>query len=153
MTIASTAYTVTATNAGGSTTALVTITVNSAAGSFDTTTWLAGQTLNSVTLGKLAIGGASSAIANDGEIPMAAVAGGKLVLSVIVRTNGPAGLAVVGEAVNSLADYGTAGSITTVSGQRAAVQGTVPNGCERQEFSVNQGTDSRKFIRLKATLP
>ncbi|NBX56096.1 MAG: hypothetical protein EBT70_13740, partial [Betaproteobacteria bacterium] len=77
VTKASTDYTVTATNASGSTTAVVTITVNPAGGSFDTNTWLAGQTLDSVTLGKLAIGGASSAIANDGRVPVASVAGGK----------------------------------------------------------------------------
>ncbi|NCA17326.1 MAG: hypothetical protein EBS90_09835 [Betaproteobacteria bacterium] len=153
VTKASTDYTVTATNASGSTTAVVTITVNPAGGTFDTNTWLAGQTLDSVTLGKLAIGGASSAIANDGRVPVASVAGGKLVLSAIVRTNGPGGLSVMGEAVNSLADYGTAGSITSVPGQRSSDQSNVPEGCERQEFKVDQGTDGRKFIRLKATLP
>ena len=79
------------------------------------------------------------------------MAGGQLVLSAIVRTNGPAGLSVVGEAVTSLADYGTPASVTTVNGQRAAVQGTVPEGCERQEFKVNQD-GGRKFLRLKATL-
>jgi hypothetical protein len=121
-------------------------------GGFDTDAWLAGETMNSVTLGKLAIGGASSAIANDGEKPVVSVAGGQLVLSAIVRTNGPAGLAVVGEAVSSLADYGTPASITPVNGERAAVQGTVPEGCERQEFKVNQD-GGRKFLRLKATLP
>jgi hypothetical protein len=134
-------------------TTTVNVTVNPAASGFDINTWLAGETLNSVTLGKLAIGGASSAIANDGEIPVASVAGGKLVLSAIVRTDGPAGLGVVGEAVSSLTDYGTPELITPVNGQRAAVQGTVPDGCERQEFSVDQGTDSRMFLRLKATLP
>jgi hypothetical protein len=133
-------------------TTTVSVTVNPASGSFDINTWLAGETLNSVTLGKLAIGGASSAIANDGRVPVASVAGGKLVLSAIVRTDGPAGLAVVGEAVNSLADYGTAGSITTVPGERSGDQSNVPEGCERQEFKVDQGTDSRMFLRLKATL-
>jgi hypothetical protein len=121
-------------------------------GGFDTDAWLAGQPMNAVTLGKLAIGGASSATANDGEKPAVSVVGSELVLSAIVRTNGPAGLSVVGEAVSSLADYGTPASITSVNGVPAAVQGTVPAGCERQEFKVNQD-GGRKFLRLKATLP
>jgi hypothetical protein len=127
------------------------VTVNPAAG-FNVNTWLAGQTLDSTLVGKLAIGGATSAVANDGEKPVVAVVGGQLVLSAIVRTNGPAGLIVIGEAVSSLADYGTPGSITAVNGQPAAVQGTVPDGCQRQEFKVNQD-GNKKFLRLKATLP
>jgi hypothetical protein len=114
--------------------------------------WSGGAELNSANVGKYAIGGASSAIANDGEKPVVSVAGGQLVLSAIVRTNGPAGMAVIGEAVSSLADYGTPASITAVNGQPAAVQGTVPEGCQRQEFKVNQ-YGGRKFLRLKATLP
>ncbi len=131
--------------------ATVSVTVNPAAG-FNVNTWLAGQPLNSATLGMLAIGGSTSAIANDGEKPVVAVVGGQLVLSAIVRTNGPAGLSVIGEAVSSLADYGTPGSITAVNGVPAAVQGTVPDGCQRQEFKVNQD-GNKKFLRLKATLP
>jgi len=133
-------------------TTTVSVTVNPASGGFDTDAWLNGETMNPVTLGKLAIGGATSATANDGEKPVVSVAGGQLVLSAIVRTNGPAGLEVIGEAVSSLADYGTPASITPVDGERAAVQGTVPEGCERQEFKVNQD-GGRKFLRLKATLP
>jgi len=133
-------------------TTTVSVTVNPASGGFDTDAWLNGETMNPVTLGKLAIGGATSATANDGEKPVVSVAGGELVLSAIVRTNGPAGMAVIGEAVSNLADYGTPGSITPVDGERAAVQGTVPEGCERQEFKVNQD-GGRKFLRLKATLP
>ena len=128
----------------------VNVTVNPVAG-FNLNTWLAGETMSPAVLAKLAIGGASSAIANDGEKPVVSVAGGQLVLSAIVRTNGPAGMAVIGEAVSSLADYGTPASITAVNGQPAAVQGTVPEGCQRQEFKVNQD-GGRKFLRLKATL-
>jgi hypothetical protein len=127
------------------------VVVNAGTG-FNLNTWLAGQTMSPEVLGNLAIGGASSATANDGEKPAVSLAGGQLVLSAIVRTNGPAGLAVVGEAVSSLADYGTPASITTVNGVPAAVQGTVPDGCQRQEFKVNQD-GNKKFLRLKATLP
>jgi len=130
-------------------TTTVNVTVNPAAG-FNVNAWLAGQTLDSTLVGKLAIGGATSAVANDGEKPVVSVDGGQLVLSAIVRTNGPAGLSVVGEAVSSLADYATQASVTTVNGQPAAVQGTLPDGCQRQEFKVNQD-GSRKFLRLKAT--
>jgi hypothetical protein len=132
-------------------TSSLTVVVNAATG-FNLNTWLAGQTMSPEVLGKLAIGGASSATANDGEKPAVSMAGVQLVLSAIVRTNGPAGLAVVGEAVSSLADYGTPASITTVNGVPAAVQGTVPDGCQRQEFKVNQD-GNKKFLRLKATLP
>jgi hypothetical protein len=129
----------------------VNLTVNPVAG-FNLNTWLAGETMSPAVLAKLAIGGASSATASDDEKPAVSVVGGQLVLSAIVRTNGPAGLTVVGEAVSSLADYGTQASIATVTGQRASVQGTVPDGCERQEFKVNQD-GGRMFLRLKATLP
>jgi hypothetical protein len=54
--------------------------------------------------------------------------------------------------VTSLADYANAPSITKVNGVPAAVQGTVPEGCQRQEFKANQD-GGRKFLRLKATLP
>jgi hypothetical protein len=128
----------------------VSVTVNPAAG-FNLNTWLTGETMSPAVLGKLAIGGASSAIANDGEKPVVSVSGGQLVLSAIVRTSGPAGMAVIGEAVTSLADYANAPSITKVNGVPAAVQGTVPEGCQRQEFKANQD-GARKFLRLKATL-
>jgi hypothetical protein len=129
----------------------LTVVVNAAAG-FNLNTWLTGETMSPAVLGKLAIGGASSAIANDGEKPVVSVSGGQLVLSAIVRTSGPAGMAVIGEAVTSLADYANAPSITKVNGVPAAVQGTVPEGCQRQEFKANQD-GGRKFLRLKATLP
>jgi hypothetical protein len=84
--------------------------------------------------------------------PSSTVSGGNLVLTAIVRTN-DAKLAVVGEAVKSLADYTNAPSITTVNGSASGVDQTgSPAGCERQAFTVPQGADARKFLRLKATL-
>ena len=84
--------------------------------------------------------------------PSATVSGGNLVLTAIVRTN-DSKLAVVGEAVTSLANYTNAPSITTVNGSAAGIDQTgAPTGCERQAFTVPQGADSRKFLRLKATL-
>jgi len=84
--------------------------------------------------------------------PTSTVSGGNLVLTAMVRTNN-AKLAVVGEAVTSLANYMNAPSITTVNGSAAGVdQAGAPAGCEKQAFTVPQGADARKFLRLKATL-
>jgi len=149
-------YTVTynASDAAGNAAIAVTRTVRVAAAlGFNLDNWLAGQTLDSATLAKLAIGGASSATANDGEQPVVSLAGGQLVLSAIIRTGQPTGLQVAGQAVSSLSDYTVPSSITSVGGVRAGVQGIVPQGCERQEFKVDQGSLPKQFLRLKATLP
>ena len=75
-----------------------------------------------------------------------------MVLTAIVRTD-DAKLTVVGEAVTSLADYGTPASITSVTGSATGIDQTgVPTGFQKQAFTVPQGADSRKFLRLKATL-
>jgi len=149
-------YTVTynASDAAGNAAIAVTRTVRVAAAlGFNLDNWLAGQTLDSATLAKLAIGGASSATAKDGEQPVVSLAGGQLVLSAIIRTGQPTGLQVAGQAVSSLSDYTVPSSITSVGGVRAGVQGIVPQGCERQEFKVDQGSLPKQFLRLKATLP
>lgn len=84
--------------------------------------------------------------------PTASVSGGNLLLTAIVRTN-DSKLTVVGEAVTSLANYTNAPSITPVTGSASGVsQAGVPAGTERQAFTVPQGADTRKFLRLKATL-
>ena len=113
--------------------------------------WSGGATLNSANVGKYAIGGASSLSATDGVLPSSTVSGGNLVLTAIVRTD-DSKLTVVGEAVTSLANYAPGGTVSTVIGVDAADQTGVPTGCKRQTFTVSQGADSRKFIRLKATL-
>ena len=147
---ASATYTVTAANAGGSTTTTVTVAVAAAGGSFSG--WSGGAEITSANVGKYAIGGASSLSATDGVAPTSTVSGGNLVLTAIVRTN-DSKLTVVGEAVTSLANYTNAPSITTVNGSAAGIDQTgAPAGCEKQAFTVPQGADSRKFLRLKATL-
>ena len=113
--------------------------------------WSSGATLNSSNVGKYAIGGASSLTATDGVAPSSGVSGGNLVLTAIVRTDDPK-LTVAGEVVGSLTDYATPASITTVNGVDAADQSGVPAGCKRQTFTVAQGADAKKFLRLKATL-
>ncbi len=130
-------------------TTTVSVTVNPAGSTF--AGWSGGATLNSANVGKYAIGGASSLTATDGVLPSSTVSGGNLVLTAIVRTD-DAKLAVVGEAVTSLADYAPGGTVSTVNGVDTADQTGVPTGCKRQTFTVSQGADSRKFIRLKATL-
>ena len=90
--------------------------------------------------------------ATDGVAPTSTVSGGNLVLTAIVRTD-DSKLTVVGEAVTSLADYTNAPSITTVTGStNGVIQDGVPNGHQKQAFSVPQASDARKFLRLKATL-
>ena len=114
--------------------------------------WSGGAPLNAANVGKYAIGGASSLSATDGVAPTSTVSGGNLVLTAIVRTD-DTNLTVVGEAVTSLADYTNAPSITTVNGSTNGVsQAGLPNGHQRQAFSVPQASDARKFLRLKATL-
>jgi hypothetical protein len=108
--------------------------------------------LDSTNVGKYAIGGASSLTATDGVQPTSTSTDGNLVLTAIVRTDDPK-LAVVGEAVTSLANYAPGGTVSTVNGSSAGIDQTgVPAGCQKQAYSVPQGADSRKFLRLKATL-
>ena len=129
-------------------TTTVSVTVNPASG-FDLNTWLAGQAMSPAVLGKLAIGGATSATANDGEKPVATVDTNKLSLSAIIRTSGPAGLSVVGEASGSLANWSTNG----VSMSPSDNTNGVPAGHQRQVFSVDKtNSPTRQFLRLKATL-
>jgi hypothetical protein len=114
--------------------------------------WSNGGTLDDANLAQYAIGGASSLAATDGVKPTSTVSGGNLVLTAIVRVNDPK-LAVVGEAVRGLDDFATPGAITEINGDPAGVDQTgVPVGHEKQAFTVPQGADSRKFLRLKATL-
>ena len=75
----------------------------------------------------------------------------KLVLVAVVRTN-DTNVSVVGEAAVSLADYSNPTYITSVPGSTSNVsQVGVPTGCQRQKFSVDQGSADKKFLRLKAT--
>jgi hypothetical protein len=132
--------------------ASVTRTVVVAAASGSTFTgWAGAATLDATNVGKYAIGGASSPTATDGVKPTSTVSGGNLVLTAIVRVDDPK-LSVFGEVVTSLANYGTPAATTMIDGADAADQTGVPAGHKRQTFTVPQGADSRKFLRLKATL-
>ena len=84
--------------------------------------------------------------------PTSMLSGGNLVITAIVRTDNPK-LTVVGQAVTDLANYASGSSIVTVLGSAVGVdQTSVPSGCQRQTFTVAQGVDVKKFLRLSATL-
>jgi trimeric autotransporter adhesin len=83
--------------------------------------------------------------------PTSRLSAGKLAITAIVRTNNP-NLTVVGQAVTNLPNYASGTSIVGADVAADADQTNVTNGCERQTFSVEQGTDAKKFLRLKATL-
>jgi autotransporter-associated beta strand protein len=85
--------------------------------------------------------------------PTSMLSGGNLVITAIVRTDNPRKLTVVGQAVTDLANYASGSSIVTVLGSAVGVdQTSVPSGCQRQTFTVAQGEDMSKFLRLSATL-
>ena len=83
--------------------------------------------------------------------PVSSVTGGYLVTTAIVRTDDP-NLTVVGEAVTDLENYTSGNSVVEVPGVDAADQDGVPVGCKLRTFSVEQGSDAKKFLRLKASL-
>jgi hypothetical protein len=113
--------------------------------------WSGGAALNAGNLAKYAIGGAKTLTSTDGQ---ASVVGGDseaLTLTAIVRTDDTS-LTITGEAVTSLADYSPGGAISTVNGSDVGVDQTgVPSGCKRKVFSVDRGTDDRKFLRIRVT--
>ena len=122
------------------------LTVGSTLGS-----WSSNVAFTSELLLKYAVGGASGPNAANGVSPTYALSEANLVLTAIVRVDDPK-LTVVGEAVTDLANYAPGSLATTVVGSAAGVDQTgVPVGCEKQNFKVLQGTDTRKFLRVKAT--
>jgi len=83
--------------------------------------------------------------------PVSSVTGGYLLITAIVRTDDP-NLTIVGEAVTNLGNYASGTSVVEVRGVDAADQGGVAVGSKRRIFSVEQGSDTKKFLRLKASL-
>jgi hypothetical protein len=80
------------------------------------------------------------------------VTGDYLVITAIVRTDDP-NLTVIGEAVTDLDNYASGTSVVEVQGVDDADQGGVPIGSKRRAFSVAlDGSDTKKFLRLKASL-
>lgn len=128
-------------------TASLTVNVTVASADYLFSDWSGGAEMSSELLTKFAIGGAASPAA-AGEAPVLAIEGGSLTLTAIVRTNNSK-LTVTGEAVAELTGtWSTSG----VSGPVAVTDQTgVPEGCERQKFSVEIG-GAKKFLRLRSTL-
>lgn len=138
-------YTVTASNAGGSTTATVTIGVASAYQG-----WLNGQPQNSTNQLNYAIGGASNALATNGVAPTTQISATDLSITAIVRTN-DTNLSVFGQSIVNLAT-GTWGTNDVTRITNGVDQTGVPSGNQRQIFSTPRGVDGRKFLRLQTTL-
>ncbi len=115
--------------------------------------WSGGAVLDSVGLSKYAIGGANSLTATEGVQPSSALADGFLVITAIVRTDNSS-LTVVGQAVTDLANYVSGTEVTTVNGVETTDQAgvPVPPGHKRKTFSVAQDSDTKKFMRLSASL-
>jgi hypothetical protein len=94
---------------------------------------------------KYAIGGAVNSSAT-GELPVVGMDGGNLTLTAIVRKDST--LAIVGQAVANLEDYGTPASVTSITGtSQGVIQGDVPSDCERRIFK-SPLTGSKSFLRL-----
>lgn len=106
--------------------------------------WLRGRQKDESTLNRYAIGGAASVDATS-EKPVWSLNAKTLSLTAIVRTNDTS-LMVDAEVGGSLVDWSTEG-VTRTS---AASQIGVPEGCQRQVFSVDRSRGgSQLFLRLK----
>ena len=115
-------------------------------------TWLAGNPTNSQTLGKYAIGGASS-VSGSSEAPVMSSSSNTLSLTAIVRkASANTNLTVSAEWATSLnnASWSNQGVTSDTTG---LTQPTDPE-LERRKFSVpyDPATEPRKFLRLKAVL-
>ncbi|MBM3901989.1 MAG: DUF2804 domain-containing protein [Verrucomicrobia bacterium] len=109
--------------------------------------WLKGRDQDIDSLAKYAIGGAATVDAAP-EKPSFSLTPTTLSMTAIVRTNDTQ-LKVHGEAGDSLTGWSTTGVDRAV----AANQTGVPEGCQRQVFSVNRSrSPDRLFLRLRAVL-
>jgi len=108
--------------------------------------WSGGAAITSNLVSKYGIGGATNSSAAS-EAITSAVGGSTLSITAVVRTNDTK-LSVVGEAATGLTNWTTNGVTITPSANTSGV----PDGCQRRVFSVNRGTDDKKFLRLKTSL-
>lgn len=148
-TITSNSYTVTATNASGSTTASVMIAIAAAGSTFDGS--YPGRALTEVApngltyLVNYAFGGTSSNAAvlptQDNSDPT------KLTLIAVVRTDDST-LVVAGEASTGLTNGWSTSGVTMTNSTN---QASLPANTARKVVSVDRGTDPKKFLRIKVT--
>jgi hypothetical protein len=96
---------------------------------------------------KYALGGTNT---NDKvSLPTVSVNASALTLTAVVRTN-DTNVQIVGQWVTGLG--GTWSNVpTNLYGTASTNTSNVPTGCERRDFSVLKDTNSRLFLRLKAT--
>ncbi len=107
-------------------------------------TWLKGRAQDSESLAKYAIGGAAT-VESPSEKPTWSITATTLSLTAIVRTNDTE-LRVEGEVGDSLDHWSLDGVVRTP----AASQSGVPEGCQRQVFSVDRSLgQDRLFLRLR----
>jgi hypothetical protein len=135
------------TDAGGlSGSSDVTITVGDVMDGMTFGPWLGGVPATAELLLKYAVGGAASPVAAS-ESTITVLDGNKLTLTAVVRTNDP-DISIVGEAGVDLTSWSSSGVSVVVS----ANQASVPEGCQRRIYSVDQSqSPSRQFLRLKVT--
>ena len=146
-------FTPTNTNYDTATTS-VSVTVNPATPTGPTFTTAFGS-LNPTNVGtdglaylmKYALGGTNT---NDKvSLPTVSVNASSLTLTAVVRTN-DTNVQIVGQCVTGLG--GTWSNVpTNPYGTASTNTSNVPTGCERRDFSVLKDTNSRLFLRLKAT--
>lgn len=153
--VASAIYTVTATNAVGSTTTTVTVAVAAPSGS-TFSDWSGGAPLTPENLTKYAVGGAGSLAARGEALKLGKgfiVPNYYSYIEAIVRVDDPR-LTVLPEKSNDLAlGFDSGGSWTTEGESLGVSQLDVPPGCERKRFIYWHGlTANKMFLRLKATL-
>ena len=107
--------------------------------------WLAGQPMNSETLLKYAVGGASH-VSAPSENSAPTLETNRLSLTAVVRTNDPK-LTLAGESSMNLASWTSQG----VTSAPAANQTGVPSGHERRVYSAPYtNNQSKLFLRIKA---
>jgi hypothetical protein len=140
--------------AGATGSAPVSITVSDVVEGMTPGDWLEpGQELTTALLTKYAVGGAASPTGSSVPPSLAIQTNGTgqpvLALTVLVRINDPL-LSVQAEAVASLGDFGNPARTTAASGVPAADQSGVPEGFQRQVFTV-PATANRQFLRLKVS--
>jgi len=99
---------------------------------------------------KYALGGTNTS--DNVSLPTVSLSGSNLTLTAVVRTN-DTNLTIVGQSSTNLA-----GAWTTISPNSNGVvsivstnTNNVPTGCQRRDFSVQKDTNSRLFLRLKAS--
>ena len=143
------------TDAGGEAgSAPVAITVSDVGEGMTPGDWLEpGQELTPALLTKYAVGGAVSPTGPSVPPSLAIQTDGSgqpvLAMTVLVRINDPL-LSVQAEAVGSLGDFGNPAQTTVAGGIPAVDQSGVPEGFQRQVFTV-PATGNRQFLRLKVS--